>query len=197
MNQYSGSVAVRRTFNSWLTAYAEIGMSHSSAVNTFSNTLNSVFLFASAPSNPFTQDLAIAFRPIPPMMPGSSRCRRHCVRWAVPSSGCRQTGRRSPKSPIPSPIFGREQPAGDQRVRFQRSPVRGSERARRYLDLSTPLHLRQDALLSAPAGRQIEQRRALATPRRAAAVLAAGRQAAIDRQRRDQHPETGLALSRC
>ncbi len=50
MNQYSGSVAVRRTFNSWLTAYAEIGMSHSSAVNTFSNTLNSVFLFASAPA---------------------------------------------------------------------------------------------------------------------------------------------------
>lgn len=61
VNQYSGSVAVRRTFNSWLTGYAEIGMSHSSATNTYSNTLNSVFLFASAPGNPFTQDLAIAF----------------------------------------------------------------------------------------------------------------------------------------
>ncbi len=61
VNQYSGSIAARRTFNNWLTAYAEIGMSHSSATNTFSNTLNSVFLNASAIGNPFTQDLAIAF----------------------------------------------------------------------------------------------------------------------------------------
>ena len=48
VDQYSGSLAVRRDFNRWLTAYAEVGMTHSSGVNTYPNTVTSFTLAADA-----------------------------------------------------------------------------------------------------------------------------------------------------
>lgn len=59
VDQYSGSLAVRREFNRWLTAYAELGMSHSSATNIFANTIGTYTIAANAPNNPFTKTIAV------------------------------------------------------------------------------------------------------------------------------------------
>ncbi|WP_322965067.1 TonB-dependent receptor [Sphingomonas fuzhouensis] len=59
VDQYSGSLAVRRTFNSWLTGYVETAGSRSSGTNIYANSVTSFSLLASAPNNPFTQNLTI------------------------------------------------------------------------------------------------------------------------------------------
>ncbi|MEP9401699.1 TonB-dependent receptor [Sphingomonas sp. VNH70] len=63
VDQYSGSLAVRREFNRWLTAYAEVGMVHSSAVNIFSNSIGVYTISPSAPNNPFTKSIALGTPP--------------------------------------------------------------------------------------------------------------------------------------
>ncbi len=66
LDQYSGSLAVRREFNRWLTAYTEVGITHSSGVNVFSNTVKTFTLAANAPNNPFTSALNVT-------LPGDAR----------------------------------------------------------------------------------------------------------------------------
>lgn len=61
VDQYSGSLAIRREFSNWLTMYAEVGISSSTAYNTYANTINSYTLNADAPNNPFTQSIAVTF----------------------------------------------------------------------------------------------------------------------------------------
>nr|WP_230482240.1 TonB-dependent receptor plug domain-containing protein [Sphingomonas sp. Leaf21] len=59
VDQYSGSLAVRREFNTWLTAYAEVGLQHSTAFSTSANVLQTFVLSATAANNPFTQDVLV------------------------------------------------------------------------------------------------------------------------------------------
>lgn len=61
VDQYSGSLAIRREFSRWLTMYAEVGITSSTAYNTYSNTINNFTLNADAPNNPFTQAIAVTF----------------------------------------------------------------------------------------------------------------------------------------
>ena len=59
LDQYSGSIGLRREFNRWLTGYTEFGLTHSSGVNVTGNTVTSYTLAANAPNNPFTQSLYV------------------------------------------------------------------------------------------------------------------------------------------
>lgn len=63
VDQYSGSLAVRRQFNNWLTAYAEVGMSNATTFNIYSNSLLTYIIKANAPNNPFTESINVALPP--------------------------------------------------------------------------------------------------------------------------------------
>lgn len=65
VDQYSGSLAARREFNKWLTAYAEVGITHSTAFNIYSNGIGQYTLDPTSPDNPFTKSITVSPPPNP------------------------------------------------------------------------------------------------------------------------------------
>jgi outer membrane receptor protein involved in Fe transport len=59
INDYSGSLAVNREFDSAVSAYANVSYRHTEAVNVSANMPSTFILDASAPNNPFTSDLTV------------------------------------------------------------------------------------------------------------------------------------------